>query len=191
MDINAQKLKRIVSHIENDGVVSPESIAKILKAQPKNTGYLRSYVEAACTEIGDTSALVEFDSKVGQAEETPATEQPAPVVAHEPAPEQPAPAEVVAKLGPEQKDSNFPTRATPGSVAYVLIDENGLMKPLEVKTQTASKVILTVAKEKKEVKVILRGQEVVVDLLDLKPVVVGAVTFSAEQLEVIAQAAAV
>lgn len=189
MDINAQKLKRIVSHIENDGVVSPESIAKILKAQPKNTGYLRSYVEAACKEIGDTSALVEFDSKVGQGEEVSAPlgipEQPV-----EPAPDQPAPTKVAEKLGPKPKDADLLTQATPGPLSYVLIDENGLMKPLEVKTQTASKVILTIAKEKKEVKVILRGQEVVVDLLDLKPVMVGAVTFSVEELGPIANAAA-
>lgn len=188
MDINAQKLKRIVSHIENDGVVSPESIAKILKAQPKNTGYLRSYVEAACTEIGDTSALVEFDSKVGQGEEALAPEQPALVV--KPASDQPAPTKVAEKLGPKPKDVDLPTQATPGPLTYVLIDENGLMRSLEIKTQTASKVILTIAKEKKEVKVILRGQEVVVDLLDLKPVMVGAVTFSVEELGPIANAAA-
>lgn len=189
MDINTLKLKRIVSHIENDGVVSPESIAKILKAQAKNTGYLRSYVEAACKEIGDTAALAEFESNVGQAEEAPTT-----------APEQPAPETAIPVLA-EQASAPAPEVQRPrrqvakepvaeSNLKYGLLDETGTLQILEVVKQIGNNIVFKVAKEKKEVKVILRGQEVVVDLLDLQPVMVGAITFSVDELRPIANAAA-
>lgn len=182
MDINANKLSRIVSHLENDGVASPDAIAKILRAKPENTGYLRSYVQAACEQLKDQTALEEFNSMVGllaDAKEPDSEKSPA-IVAEQPSPE----------VQPQKSGKEKPTLQTESdSTSYVLLDENGLLKTLEVKTKTASKIIFAVAKEKKEVKVILRGQEVVLDLLNLEPVTVGDVTFSVEQLHPIATAA--
>ncbi len=186
MDINAAKLKRVIAYLNDDGVASPEKIAEILRAQPKNTNFLRAYVAAACAEIGDEAALKEFDGYVsGPVEETPA---PAPIeyLSHEvPSKAAPEPVKEVEKPVVQAKAPE-PTSA-PQEV--FLLNADSTLTRLQIFKHTATRLVLEIAKEKREVKVFLRGEIVTVDLLDLKPVTVKGVTFTVADLELIAKAA--
>jgi len=185
MDINKTKLNRVIAHINDEGVINPTEIAKILRAQEKNTAFLRAYVVEACKEIGDQSALAEFDVALAGGEA--------------PNPEPDALIEVDVALaggktsepGPEK--TNPPTQAEPSQTARAkqafLRHEDGSLTPLAVLKESEFRIVFEVAKAKREVSIFLRGEVVKVDLLDLKPVTVKGVVFTVADLEVIANAA--
>jgi hypothetical protein len=182
MDINQAKLKRVIAHIEDDGVVNPATIAGLLKAQPKNVTFLRSYVEEASKQIGHAAALAEFDRAVSLGEtEAPAPKAEAPIVtAPEPA------------SAPTPKAEATPAPAAPQpneSRAAVLLNADGTLVNLTLVRQTPTRLVFEVAKPTREVKIFLRGEVVTVDLLNLKPVTVQGVTFGIADLELIAKAA--
>lgn len=183
MDINKTKLNRVIAHINDEGVVTPAEIATILRAQEKNTAFLRAYVAEACKEIGDQSALAEFDLVLATGEALKPSELPE---LGEPEPPTEFPPHSIPN--PDPKKANLFTQTGFAKQAF-LRNEDGTMTPLATFKETANRIVFEVAKAKREVSVFLRGEIVVVDLLNLKPVTVKGVVFTVADLEIIANAA--
>lgn len=182
MDINQAKLKRVIAHIEDDGVVNPANIASLLRAQPKNVTFLRSYVEEACKQLGNLAALNEFDLAAASGETgTPVSQiEITPVATHEPETE----------VAPTRALKADLTDAVPSETrSGVLLNEDGTITNLTLVRQTPTRWVFEISKPKREVKIFLRGEVVTVDLLNLKPVTIQGVTFDVADLELIAKAA--
>lgn len=198
MDINKTKLNRVIAHIKDEGVVNATEIAKILRAQAQNVAFLRAYVTEACKEIGDQGALAEFDASLLDGGETPKPEPVGEEAHPAPKPEPVVELPTGAIPSPDPKKANLfaPMGASPdvptplGITKQVMLrNEDGTLVQLTVFKESANRIILEVAKEKREVNIFLRGQVVTVDLLNLKPVTVKGVVFTVADLEVIANAA--
>ena len=185
MDINKTKLNRVIAHINDEGVVTPAEIATILRAQEKNTAFLRAYVAEACKEISDQSALAEFDLALATGE------APKPELG-EPQPPSELPPNSIPNPDPKKTNLFKPSEPKPQTEfaqQAFLRNEDGTMTPLATFKETANRIVFEVAKAKREVSVFLRGEIVVVDLLNLKPVTVKGVVFTVADLEIIANAA--
>ena len=189
MDINKTKLNRVIAHINDEGVVTPATIAGILRAQEKNTEFLRAYVTEACKEIGDKSALAEFEAALAGGEASkPELEE----VVHTAPLEPELPKSSIPNPDPEEANLFAPMELnSPTTFAKqaLLRNEDGTMTPLTVFKETTNRIVFEVAKEKREVKIYLRGEVVTVDLLNLKAVTVKGVVFTVADLEIIANAA--
>lgn len=196
MDINQVKLKRLVDHIEDDGSLTPKSVADILKAKVENTNFLREYVKAAAGQLKQPELIEQFEVAItadAAPVVTPAAKTEAPVEGEiQSKPEAPAPrtpAKMPVQTAPTPafvEDAPMavaivtPTRLTDapatatGSAdapphSYRYRDANGVSRNLQVvHVGKTGVVLLEDAPVDEIVEVVLRGEKATLNLTQLR-----------------------
>ena len=171
MDIHVTNLERLVLHIEDDGAITPQKVAEVIKAKPENTTFLRGYVEAAAIQLSRPDVIAEFDAALASntPPEAPAeAPKPAPPIEDEirSTPEPQAPAAPAPAL--EQAPAK-PVVGPPGpTISYKYRDANGIITPLRVVTAKATVVVLEDMPTDEFVGVVIKGERVDLNITKLR-----------------------
>ena len=175
-NLNKAKLARLVTYLEDGGSPSATKVANQLKAKPENRPFLREYVEAAAELLEDPSLLTEFDKPEVVADTTPtkppveedqeiqSTPEPAPAAAPEPAPRKLE--EVVVGETPVKASAQIPGGT--GNLSYIYLGEDGIAKPLTVKTNKDGRIVLVDTPVSTWVTMQLNGAHAQLDLAQLR-----------------------
>ena len=179
MDINPIKLARVVSHLRDDGACNPTAIAAILKSPVANVAFARAFVEEAARTLNNPALLEEFDTpETETVEETPKPVAKAPAKAPAPAPKAAA-AKAPAKVAAEDGDTQ-----------YFFATPDGLLLDLIISAVAGKRVILRQKAVTSDVEVILCGQKVTLDLLNIpESMEVEGRTFDRATLQILAESA--
>lgn len=188
--LNAVKLDRLINHINDEGRVTPTTVAGLVKAKPENVKFLRDYVQGAAERLKRPDILTEFDAAV--AETLKASEAPAgapeiavklPVnpeteigsvpetllgnTADAPVTIAPTKTDAVATpVGPVRSSSQ--AHGGTNSFRYIYTGPDGIARTLVEIHRKGNNVVLTDAPTDEIVQVQLRGQTVDLNMTQLR-----------------------